>query len=156
MKRGSFWCSCAAVRNARKELVPSSSMVFQLSQTEDETAFNGCSGGGRAVLGGARAAVCGWERGPKKWSRSHGARQHAEGGRFAVRNRFGGQWRSGMGQTLNRKTEQEAKQTLVRLTRWCHAPLWRLSCFASLECLVPCTEPPERLEKGRASSQLPP
>ena len=41
MKRGSFLSSCAAVRNARKELVPSSSMVFQLSQTEDETAFNG-------------------------------------------------------------------------------------------------------------------
>ena len=94
MKRGSFFSSCAAVRNARKELVPSSSMVFQLSQTEDETAFNGWSGGGRAVLGGARAAVCGWERGPKKWSRSHGARQHAEGGETAVRNRFGGQWRS--------------------------------------------------------------
>ena len=54
---GAFLSSCAAVRNARKELVPSSSMVFQLSQTEDETAFNGCSGGGRAVPGGARAPV---------------------------------------------------------------------------------------------------
>ena len=90
MKRGSFLSSCAAVRNARKELVPSSSMVFQLSQTEDETAFNGWSGGGRAVLGGARAAVCGWERGPKKWSRSHVARQHAECDHETVRNRFGG------------------------------------------------------------------
>ena len=110
MKRGAFLSSCAAVRNARKELVPSSSMVFQLSQTEDETAFNGWSGGGRAVLGGARAAVCGWERASQKWSRSHGASPHAEGGRFAVRNRCSA------GRDLHctlRKTEQEAKQTLV-------------------------------------------
>ena len=87
--------------------MPSSSMVFQLSQTEDETAFNGCSGGGRAVLGGARAAVCGWERASQKWSRSHGASPHAEGGRFAVRNRCSA------GRDLHctlRKTEQEASK----------------------------------------------